>query len=313
MRKIGIILCFVLSIYTFSMYSCRNQDNKVGVQIKKLDYPSASTIEFHNGKLYVIGDDATKLLVLDTDLSIIDSIPLFSYGDNRIPKNIKPDLEAIAIYGDSLFLFGSGSLSPYRNRGWIFNLRTQNNDSIDLEPVYLKLKEHGIEQINIEGACFVARKLLLVNRGNKGYPYNYLVVTDEKFWTNADSIRISVIPFSLQKDTSSFMGISGLCHAKKNDQLIMTVSTEDTRNVYDDGAIGKSYLWIINNISSKLNSEMAVPDRVIDLETIDPHFKSQKIESVTVIKETGETLEIVLVADNDDGSSTIFKLNLPKR
>jgi hypothetical protein len=40
------------------------------VQIKKLEYPSASSIEFYEGKLYVMGDDATKLLVLDTDLNI---------------------------------------------------------------------------------------------------------------------------------------------------------------------------------------------------------------------------------------------------
>ena len=33
------------------------------VQIKKLDYPSASAIEYYDGKLYLMGDDATKLLV----------------------------------------------------------------------------------------------------------------------------------------------------------------------------------------------------------------------------------------------------------
>ena len=69
-------------------------------------------------------------------------------------------------------------------------------------------------------------------------------------WTNDSSFQISIIPFEVQKDTASFKGISGLCYAKESDQLIMTVSTEDTRNSYDDGAIGKSYLWIINNISN---------------------------------------------------------------
>ena len=60
--------------------------------------------------------------------------------------------------------------------------------------------------------------------------------------------------------------------------LIMTVSTEDTKNNYDDGAIGKSYLWIINNISTKLNNKTIKRDRVIDLEYIDSRFKGQKIE-----------------------------------
>ena len=72
----------------------------------------------------------------------------------------------------------------------------------------------------------------------------------------------------------------------------------------------KSFLWMINNISTKLNSKKIGPDRIIDLEEIDPRFKKQKIESATVINETKELINLVLVADNDDGSSTIFKLSI---
>ena len=282
------------------------------VQIKKLDYPSASAIEYFDEKLYVIGDDATNLLVLDTSLNIIDSIPLLSYHGTRIPKNTKPDLEASALNADNLFLFGSGSLSPYRNFAWRLHLKTKDIDSINLEPLFQKIKELGIEQINIEGACFVPRKLILVNRGNKGYPYNHLIITDEKSWTSDSSFQISILPFEVQKDTASFQGVSGLCYAKEIDQLIMTVSTEDTRNSYDDGAIGKSYLWMINNISTKLNSKTIGPDRIIDLEEIDARFKKQKIESAIVISETKELINLVLAADNDDGSSTIFKLSIKR-
>ena len=127
------------------------------LQIKKLDnYPSSSSIEYYDGKLYLMGDDATNLLILDTGLNIVDSIPLLSYTGKRIPKDIKPDLEAAALNADDLFLFGSGSLSPYRNFGWKHNLKTKDNDSINLEPLLLKVKDLGIEQINIEGACFVS-------------------------------------------------------------------------------------------------------------------------------------------------------------
>jgi len=281
-------------------------------QIKKLDYPSASAIEYFDEKLYVVGDDATNLLVLDTSLNIIDSIPLLSYPGKRIPKDTKPDLEASALNADNLFLFGSGSLSPYRNFVWRLNLKTKDNDSINLESLFLKAKGLGIEQINIEGACFVSGKLILVNRGNKGHRNHHFIITDEKFWTNDSSFQISIIPFEIQNDTTSFKGISGLCYAKESDQLIMTVSTEDTRNAYDDGTIGKSYLWIINNISNKLDNKTLSPDKIIDLEEIDPLFKKQKIESAIVIRETNELINLVLVADNDDGSSTIFRFSLKK-
>jgi len=282
------------------------------VQIKKLDYPSASCIEYYDGKLYLAGDDATKLLVLDTNLNIVDSIPIISYPENRIPKDIKPDLEASALNGDNLFLFGSGSLSPYRNFAWRYDLKTKDKDSINLEPLFRKIKRMGIEQINIEGACFVSGKLLLANRGNKSYPHNHLIIADENLLVNDSSFKIFVIPLAPQKDTASFKGVSGLCYAKESDQLILTVSTENTRSSHEDGAIGKSYLWIINDISRKMIDRALGTKRVIDLEYIDPRFKGQKIEAATVLKETDKLIYLALVAENDDGKSIVFKISVAR-
>ena len=310
MRKLGNIIHFAFILFLF--YSCSSKETSSDVQIKKLDYPSASSIEYFDKKLYVMGDDATNLLVLDANLNLFDSIPFLNYPGKRIPKDIKPDLEASALNADNLFLFGSGSLSPYRNFAWRLNLKTNDNDSINLQPLYLKIKELGIEQINIEGACFVSGKLILVNRGNKGYPHNHLIITDEKFLDNDSSFQTFIIPLAPQKDTASFKGVSGLCYARESDQLILTVSTENTRNSYDDGAIGKSYLWIIDNISTKINDRTLGAKRVIDLEYIDSRFKGQKIESATVIKETDKLIYLALVADNDDGSSTVFKMSITK-
>ena len=304
-----------ISLLTLIIISCAGKNNFPAVQIKKLDnYPSASSIEYINGKLYLMGDDATHLLVLDTSFNIIDSIPIIANSARRLPKETKPDLEASAFSVDSnqIFLFGSGSLSPYRNFGWKHNLKTKGNDSINLEPLYLKVKSAGIEQINVEGACFVSGKLLLVNRGNKGYPHNHLIIVDEKFLKNDSSFQLFIIAFSAQKHLDSFKGISGLCFARESDQLIMTVSTEDTKNSYEDGAIGNSYLWIINDISTKISNRALGSKRVIDLEYIDARFKGQKIESATVIGETNDLIHLAMVADNDDGSSTVIKLSISK-
>jgi hypothetical protein len=301
-----------ISILIIHCIACNPNKNVTDLQLKKLDYPSASSIEYYDGKLYLMGDDATKLLVLDTNLNIIDSIPIISYPGNRIPKEIKPDLEASALNADNLFLFGSGSLSPYRNFAWKLNLKTKDKDSINLEPLFIKAKDLGIEQINIEGACFALGKLLFVNRGNKGYPHNHLIITDEKFLNNDSSFQVFIIPFAPQKNIASFKGISGLCYARESDQLILTVSTEDTKNSFDDGSIGKSYLWIISKISTKIIDSALGTKRVIDLEYIDSRFKGQKIESATVIKETDKLIYLALVAENDDGSSTVFKMSINK-
>ncbi|HEU4861737.1 MAG TPA: hypothetical protein VFT15_17955 [Chitinophagaceae bacterium] len=305
---------FYFILILFFIFSCAQKGSISPIEIKKLEYPSASSIEYIDGKLYLMGDDATNLLVLDTNLNIIDSIPIVANSSKRLPKETKPDLEAAVFRIDSneILLFGSGSLSPYRNLGWKHKLKTKDNDSINLEPLYLKVMDSGIEQINIEGACFVAGKLLFVNRGNKGYRHNHLIITDEKFLNDDRSFQISIIPFAPQKHTASFKGISGLCYARESDLLIMTVSTEDTENSYEDGAIGDSYLWIIDNISTKVNNRALGSKRVIDLGYIDARFKGQKIESATVIGETGDLIHLAMVADNDDGSSTIFKMSIRK-
>ena len=316
MRKIGNFHYYIFLLPI--IIACRQPDTiqSAFVQIKKLGYPSASAVEYYDGKLYIMGDDAPNMIVLDSNLNIIDSANIVLHSGTRIPKDTKPDLEASAFYSINndpvIFLFGSGSLDPYRNSGWKYNLKAKTKDNVYLQPSYSKIKQAGIEQINIEGAAFVAGKLILVNRGNKGYPYNQLICIDESFLRNDSMYKVSIIPFEIQNDTALFKGISGLTYAKQTDQLILTISTEDTRNAYDDGAIGKSYLWIIDNISGKLNSTTIKADKVIDLEEIDSRFKGQKIESATVIEETKDFIRLVLVADNDDGSSTIFKMAVKK-
>ena len=314
MRKIGKLFYYFITFLL--IYSCGQKEKPPQVEIKKLNYPSASAVEYYDGKLYIMGDDAPNMIILDTNLNIIDSVSIVLHPANRIPKDSKPDLEAAAFYGidsdPTIFLFGSGSLDPFRNSGWKYSLHTKTRDNIYLQPLYNRIKQTGIQQLNIEGAAFVNDKLVLVNRGNKSYPFNHLIITNESSLLNDTNFQISIIPLPAQKDTTSFKGISGLCYAKESDKLIMTVSIEDTKSTYEDGAIGKSYLWIINDISTKLNNKAIKRDRVIDLEYIDSGFKGQKIESAVVIKETDRSIYLVLVADNDDGSSTIFKMSIEK-
>ena len=305
---------FAILIIVFLSASCGS--NNLLKEVKKLDhYPSASAIEYFNNQFYVIGDDATNLIILDSNLNAIDSINLYPFSENyRTPKNIKADLEAITLTKENkLLLLGSGSSSPYRNAGWIIDPISQQKDSIRLDTFYHRLKLNGIKELNIEGICSIPGSIILTSRGSKGYPKNYLILTSPDFWKKQSNASITVILTGSNTDSALFKGVSGLAYAKQSDRLIMTVSTEDTRNSMDDGAIGKSYLWIVKNISSKKRWKAINPDQVIDLEAIDPKFKSQKIESVCVRKETKNFLHLVLAADNDDGSSSLFNLIVEKK
>ncbi len=304
---------YLVLIFTICILSCKN-DNNVLQEIKILpDYPSASGIEYSDKQFFIIGDDANKLLILDSSLNSVDSISLYSFPEKRISKKIKADLEAILITrNDKLLLLGSGSLSPYRNTAWLIDPVSKQKDSILLDTFYQRLQLYGLKEINIEGACAIAGSIILSNRGSKGFPKNHLVFTSNLFWEKQENSPLSSVLIGANTDSSIFNGVSGLAYAIKSDQLILTVSTEDTRNNIDDGTIGKSYLWFVKSITSKKNWKAINPDRVIDLEEIDPRFKGQKIESVCVTEETRNFLYLTLVADNDNGSSTLFRIVVEK-
>jgi hypothetical protein len=124
---------------------------------------------------------------------------------------------------------------------------------------------------------------------------------------------VRLVKVGVNDDSTAFKGVSGLAYASRSDKLLLTVSTEHTSSVYEDGSIGKSYLWIIDNISAKSRLAAINPNRIIDLEETDNRFIGQKIESVCVIRETKNFIRLALVADNDKGTSSLFRIDISKR
>jgi hypothetical protein len=103
-----------------------------------------------------------------------------------------------------------------------------------------------------------------------------------------------------------------MTYSASSDCLILTVSTENTSTSYDDGAIGKSYLWLINNASHKITADAIVADRIIDLEDEESRFHCQKIEAATIVSETQSEIKLALAADNDDGTTVLFMVLVEK-
>jgi hypothetical protein len=300
----------LLLVIVFAACSSKNELKEVKIISH---YPSASGIDYLNKQVYIIGDDASNLMILDSNLIPKDSLSLYSNTEKRIPKAVKPDLESITITNDNqLLLLGSGSSAPYRNIAWFINPLTKQKDSIRLDTFYQRLKANGIQELNIEGSCAMPGHIILSNRGSKGYPKNHLIFTHREFWKQQITSRINTILIGSNTDSTTFSGVSGMTYASKTDELILTVSTEDTRNNMDDGAIGKSYLWIVKNISAKTKWKAINPDRIIDLNKLDNRFSRQKIESVCILKETKKLLHLLLAADNDNGSSTLFQVIVSK-
>ena len=279
-------------------------------------YPSGSGIVYMNNNLFVTGDDVNYLLITDTAFNITGRIRLYDSLDKRIPKPLKQDLEAAAVVtiggSEKILLTGSGSLSPYRNAGWLVDPAVKENVKLDLEVFYKRLKADGMDALNIEGLTEIPRGMVLASRGNRSFRINFLVFTDRQFWNHQDSANIKIMKVGTNSDTASFSGVSGLEYSKASDRLLLTVSTENTSSVLEDGTIGKSYLWIIDYISAKKRMMAINPNRVIDLDAADDRFKGHKIESVCIIGENRKCMEVVLVADDDNGTSTLFNVTIKK-
>lgn len=303
-----LVLCLLLS-----GFGCGKKLEVLKI-VELKNYPSGSGMTLIKNQLFLIGDDATYITILDTTLRIVDSIPLINFNGNRIPKDIKPDLEAAATlylerkpYG--LFL-GSGSAEPYRDFGYLVNPGNKQILKIDLQNFYHHLKYLGIKDINIEGATAMAGGILLANRGNKSNRINQLIFTNPRYFTKTDSAVIRIIKVGTNIDSAVFSGVSGLDYSRKQDRLWLSVSTENTTNSTDDGEIGKSYLWMINDISAKRRLSAINPTKIFDLEELDNRFKGEKIESVCVVAHNKNSDELVLVSDNDKGTTKLFKIKL---
>jgi hypothetical protein len=276
------------------------------------DFPSGSGIEYYNEKLYVVGDDAKDILVLDSKWRKETSIPLFDSADLRIPKKIKADLETTAVIEINkiprLLLLGSGS-TLNRNRAILVNLDDHLKEELDITGFYNHIKD-DLGQVNIESSAVVLGQLIMGNRGNNSSPENTIIVADIDFWRHPDKAKWSKVLFSLPKKTDKFLGLSGMAYSRKNDWLICTMTTEDTSNSYDDGTIGDSYLAIVENASRKIGRKKMNVNQLINLSEENEAFKGYKLECATIASEKEGRLKMHLVADNDTGKSFLFRVRL---
>jgi hypothetical protein len=271
-------------------------------------YPSSSTLLYHGNKLYMMGDDATWMLVLDDNHQVVDSIQIFGTRRERLPKETKPDLECSALFyknGVPHLLVLSSFSTVERNK--ILTIKMQPGGKLSA-PVITPDSFHipGLNEINFEGAAMVKDKLILSNRANTTNTTNYLVITT----ITGDTLNereIITIPIQFAK-SKAVIGVSGLDYFAEKDWLLFSASTEDTPDAYTDGTIGESYIGLMYNFSKRMKDAVITPDTLIPLSAYLNQAKAQKIESIAAERYTKNELIIHLAADNDNGSSTVFKM-----
>lgn len=285
------------------------------MKIKLLDfkenteYPSGSGIEYFDGQVYLAGDDAADILIMDKKWRELGRIKIFQNFDDRIPKDVKSDLEATTVVFVNevphLLIVGSGSREQHRNKAILVNLHSNNFTDYNIEVFYNRLKDSGIHDLNIESAAVVEDLMILGNRGNRKNEANHIIITQPDFWNHPENAEIRIIPIELEDD---FAELSGLTYSEKNDTLLFTASKEDRDNSYDDGKIGESYFGVIENAYRKLYRKKVKVNEQVMLSEIYDEFKGHKVESVCIQSDKTGRLKLHLVADNDKGGSVLFKV-----
>lgn len=310
------VACIMLAVMSQGCKQKKSSNLHLLLSRELKNFPSASATAYDGKFIYVAGDDAHSILTLNDSLQEVSRIQLFDSTSARIPKDRKADLESSALVPNKrdsiLLVLGSGSNDSARNVGWLINTVSKEKREIKLDTFFQLFHGTPVKQTNIEGMTPIQDGILLVNRGNKNNPRNYLVYTSNDFWKNQAHAPLRFMKVGYNLDSALFSGVSGLDYSFKSDRLFLGVSTENTFSNTSDGAIGKSYLWVIHNFSSKRKKHVTAvnPDETYDLGEVSAALQGNKIESVCIYSESDDAVQLIMVSDNDDGTSKIFKLLL---
>lgn len=290
-----------------------------------INLPSASGLEKVGNRYFILSDDSPYLYQLNEQQKVTKKYALIdtsNFKGGRIPKAIKPDLESMSqlIYGRDtlLLLLGSGSAAT-RNGGFLVNV-TENYAvrPLDLTRFYtflkrvLKIETDGI--LNIEGLAIDKAYAYLLQRPFGGRP-NVL------FRFNADDFKdfilrdgpipaVAVYHFDLPALNGVPSGFSGAYAL--GDKLFFTASVENTPDAIQDGEVLGSFVGIIplRDLPYATNpaSPLLVP--VAQLKASGGTAFKGKAESLVVTELVKDKYKVVIVTDDDQGSSEMLEVEL---
>ena len=261
---------------------------------------SASGLIYSTNTLTLIGDNSGFLYSYNILTKKLTTHPLIENAKPNIEKKLKPDFEAITQFGNSFFIFGSGS-TENRNIMLEINATTKKvTTKSDLSGFYLGLQSFGnINQkdFNIEGAAFDGQNWYIANRGNGKKTKNIIFTITGK--SLQDEIQIVANKFKLPKLNKVKTSFTDLILV--GNKIYFLAAAEDTDSTFFDGEV------------------MGTIIGCIDLKTMTIDFthqisNNQKFEGLAVFEQSETEITFLLCEDNDTTllESNIYKLTLSK-
>lgn len=270
--------------------------------LSHLDLSAASGLVHRDGALYSVADDGLELLRTDLSGGHPVRLPL-SAGPRvaTIPKDQKPDFEALMLVEGSLLALGSGSSAARRRAVRVDASTGENPRVVDLRALHGAL-DLRIHELNLEGAVVSGDEIFLAQRGNGARRENALVRLDRQRFVQdleagaiSEACLLEVIPVSLGALGGVALSLTDLCLGPGG-TMLFTAAAEDTDNPYDDGVVAGSIIGVIDRAGRVDDERLVVAQGV-------------KLEGLCWLEQG----ELRLVADPDDPSARapLFALAWP--
>ena len=254
---------------------------------------AASGIVCLNNSLFIISDNSTVLYHYNLSEKIYEKIKLFENRTEVAAKKDKPDFEAITLFNNKLYLFGSGSTKK-RNTRISVNLINNEIKVKDLSKIYKRLIESisiADKDLNIEGAVISDKTIYFFQRGNCSSAPNGIFCYNKK----SKSVQFKVITLpKISGIECTFTDAILIDHT-----IYFLAAAENTTSTYDDGEVMGSIIGTIDLKTMNLKNYLQIGDK-------------HKFEGLTFYKKTATQIELLLCEDNDTEGllSVIYKLTI---
>ncbi len=287
--------------------------------------PSGSAIDRVGDFWFVIGDDSPDLYRLDLNLAIVGTTRLFESSVEhgaRIPKVVKPDLEAMTLVEwkgrQELLLFGSGSRSPARDVCYRVDVTNPAEPAlrgaVSLTALYDAFRANplvvGNAKLNLEGAASTKEAILLFQRGNISGTNVALTFERAAFMTYLDNPAspppsFTVSAFALPTVQNRLAGFSGASALNETD-ILFSASVEDTADEIHDGATLGSYVGVLK-LGGAGDAPLA-PDWIALLEE-DGKPVECKVEGLAALP-SAHGMAALGITDDDMGGSELLWIEI---
>ncbi len=259
---------------------------------------SASGLFYKDNSVFLISDNGGYLYEYNMDSKSLGKTVIVDHEmPENISKKLKPDFEALAVYEDSIFVFGSGS-TENRNKMATINKKTQTISISDISDLYGAMQSFGNikrEDFNIEGVVYNGKEWYFFQRGNGQQGKSGIFTVSGKNLTNDFFILYNEIKLPKIKGIrASFTDAVFV-----DNDIYFLATAEDSKSTYEDGAIAGSLIGKINVDKMKITSTKVIT-------------YTHKFEGITLFQKTDKNITFLVCEDNDTETlkSDIFKLVL---